>query len=115
LFHKFFDEGYETVRDVIVAKPEDLVTTFGLEREKIDEILAMLKKGLEEAEIEDEEDIPPSATAVAAKKPEASDGGTTEPTATGAGERAQEEKAEEKTEEKAEEKTEEKTEEKAKE
>jgi len=104
LFHKFFDEGYETVRDVIVAKPEELVTTFGLEREKIDAILVMLKKGLEEAEIEDEEDAPPSAPAVAAKMPGVSDDGTTEPTATGASEKEQEEKAEEKTEEKAEEK-----------
>ncbi len=112
LFHKFFDEGYETVRDVIVAKPEELVTTFGLEREKIDEILAMLKKGLEEAEIEDEEDTPPSAPPVAAKMPEASDDGTTEPTATGAGEKEQEVKVEEKAEEKAQEKAEEKAEEK---
>jgi len=58
LFHKFFDEGYETVRDVLQAKPELLVETFGLEREKIDEIVAMLKKGLEEAEIEDEDETP---------------------------------------------------------
>jgi N utilization substance protein A len=99
LFHKFFDEGYETVRDVIVAKPEELVTTFGLEREKIDAILVMLKKGLEEAEIEDEEDASPSAPAVAAKMPKVSDDGTTEPTATGAGEKDQGQKAEEKAKE----------------
>ncbi|HEY6951734.1 MAG TPA: transcription termination factor NusA [Bacteroidota bacterium] len=54
LFHKFFDENYETVRDVIEAPKEELVATLGIEPEKIDEIVAMLKKGLEEAEIEEE-------------------------------------------------------------
>ncbi|MBI3005567.1 MAG: transcription termination/antitermination protein NusA [Ignavibacteriales bacterium] len=72
LFHKFFDEGYETVRDVLQAKPELLVETFGLEREKIDEIVAMLKKGLEEAEIEDEDDstsVPSVQAAKASEQP----------------------------------------------
>jgi N utilization substance protein A len=69
LFHKFFDEGYETVRDVIETKPEELVETFGLEREKIDEIVAMLKKGLEEAEIEEEGDVVPSVESVKPEKP----------------------------------------------
>ena len=54
LFHKFFDENYETVRDVIEASKEELVATLGIEPEKIDEIVTMLKKGLEEAEIEEE-------------------------------------------------------------
>jgi len=56
LFHKFFDENYETVRDVIETPKEELVTTLGIEAEKIDEIVAMLKRGLEEAEIEEEGD-----------------------------------------------------------
>lgn len=54
LFHKFFDENYETVRDVIEAPKGELIATLGIEQEKIDEIVAMLKKGLEEAEIEEE-------------------------------------------------------------
>ncbi|MGB2867359.1 MAG: transcription termination factor NusA [Bacteroidota bacterium] len=56
LFHKFFDENYETVRDVIEESKEDLVSTLGLEPAKVDEIVAMLKKGLEEAEVENEEE-----------------------------------------------------------
>jgi N utilization substance protein A len=60
LFHKFFDEKYETVRDVIDTPKEELVATLGIEPEKIDEIVAMLKKGLEEAEIEESEDLPPA-------------------------------------------------------
>ncbi len=59
LFHKFFDEKYETVRDVIDTPKEELVATLGIEPEKIDEIVSMLKKGLEEAEIEESEDLPP--------------------------------------------------------
>jgi N utilization substance protein A len=54
LFHKFFDENYETVRDVIEAPKGELIATLGIEAEKIEEIVAMLKKGLEEAEIEEE-------------------------------------------------------------
>jgi len=42
------------VRDVIEAPREELITTLGIEPEKIDEIVTMLKKGLEEAEIEEE-------------------------------------------------------------
>ncbi len=53
LFHKFFDEKYESVRDVIDTPKEELVATLGVEREKIDEIVTMLRKGLEEAEIEE--------------------------------------------------------------
>lgn len=56
LFHKFFDENYETVRDVIQTSKEELINTLGLESEKLDEIIAMLKKGLEEAEVENEEE-----------------------------------------------------------
>jgi transcription termination/antitermination protein NusA len=56
MFHKFFDEGYETVHDVIDTTIEELVNTLGIEKEKIEEIVALLKKGLEDAEIEDAED-----------------------------------------------------------
>jgi len=56
LFHKFFDEDYHTVRDVIETPREELVSTLGLEPEKLDEIVTMLRKGLEEAEVETEEE-----------------------------------------------------------
>lgn len=56
LFHKFFDENYKTARDVLDTPKETLVATLGVEAEKINEIVEMLKKGLEEAEIEDEGD-----------------------------------------------------------
>ncbi len=56
LFHKFFDENYKSVRDIIQTSKEDLINTLGIEPEKIEEILAMLKKGLEEAEVEVDEE-----------------------------------------------------------
>ncbi|HTY37874.1 MAG TPA: transcription termination factor NusA, partial [Bacteroidota bacterium] len=56
MFHKFFDEGYESVRDVIDTPVEELVNTLGIEKEKIEEIVGLLKHGLEDAEIEDAED-----------------------------------------------------------
>jgi transcription termination/antitermination protein NusA len=56
LFHKFFDENYKSVRDIIQTSKEDLVNTLGIESEKVDEILTMLKKGFEEAEIEVDEE-----------------------------------------------------------
>jgi hypothetical protein len=56
LFHKFFDENYKSVRDIIQTPKEDLVNTLGIEPEKVDEILAMLKKGFEEAEVEVDEE-----------------------------------------------------------
>jgi N utilization substance protein A len=62
MFHKFFDEGYETVHDVIDAPIEELVNTLGIEKEKIEEIVGLLKKGLEDAEIEDAEDGVPAAS-----------------------------------------------------
>jgi len=56
LFHKFFDENYHTVRDVIETPREDLLAALGIEPEKIDEIVSMLRKGLEEAEVDNEEE-----------------------------------------------------------
>jgi N utilization substance protein A len=82
LFHKFFDENYETVRKVIEAPKEELVTSLGIEPEKIDEIVTMLKKGLEEAEIEEEGDekvdiVPPVK---AEEGPVSADAPSSEPT-----------------------------------
>jgi len=55
LFHKFFDDGYETARDIIEAPREEIINAIGIEPERLDEIVAMLKKGLEEAEVEEDE------------------------------------------------------------
>ncbi len=57
LFHRFFDENFQTVRDVLQTPKDELVSTLGIEPEKVDEIVAMLKKGLEEAEIENEDEV----------------------------------------------------------
>ncbi|MCX6135683.1 MAG: transcription termination factor NusA [Ignavibacteriales bacterium] len=89
MFHKFFDEGYESVHDVIDTTVDELVNTLGIEKERIEEIVALLKKGLEDAEIEDAEE---SGEAIApAAQPEAPSAEltseTTEPAAdTGAAE-----------------------------
>jgi transcription termination factor NusA len=71
LFHKFFDENYETVRDVIEAPKGELIATLGIEPEKIEEIVAMLKKGLEEAEIEEEGEEKPREEPKAIAEPKA--------------------------------------------
>ncbi len=55
LFHKFFDDGYESARDIIDAPRVEIISAIGIDPEKLDEVLSMLKKGLEEAEIEDDE------------------------------------------------------------
>jgi hypothetical protein len=57
LFHKFFDENFKSVRDILKTSKEELVNTLGIEPNKVDEILTMLKKGFEEAEVENEEEV----------------------------------------------------------
>ena len=57
LFHKFFDENFKSVRDILKTSKEELVNTLGIEPNKVEEILAMLKKGFEEAEVESEEEV----------------------------------------------------------
>lgn len=90
LFHKFFDDGYETARDIIEAPKEEIVNAIGIEPEKLDEIIAMLKKGLEEAEVEEDElagittapakKLEPTETAARELPPEAqSEGSNGEP------------------------------------
>jgi len=59
LYHKLFDEGYETARAIIDAKEEELIAYVGLEPAKIRELKEMMKRELEEAEIE-EGGTPPS-------------------------------------------------------
>ncbi len=56
LFHRFFDENFKTVRDVLQASKEDIMNTLAIEPDKVDEIIAMLRKGLEDAEVENDDD-----------------------------------------------------------
>lgn len=57
LIERLIEEGYETARDVIEAHIDDLVEIEGLTEEKIHEIKEMMKKELEEAEVDSEEGI----------------------------------------------------------
>jgi len=66
LFHKFFDENFKTANKVLETPKEELVQTLGIEPEKIDEIIELLKKGLEEAEVEDAEQEEDAAAEAAA-------------------------------------------------
>jgi len=78
LFHKFFDENFKSAKDVLDTPKEELVQTLGIEPEKIDEIVALLKKGLEEAEIEEEggaEAAPPQTDAGEEAAPPQTDAG----------------------------------------
>jgi N utilization substance protein A len=57
LIERLIEEGYETARDVIEAHIDDLLEIEGLTEEKIHEIQEMMKKELEEAEVDSEEGI----------------------------------------------------------
>jgi len=54
LYERLMDEGYETARSVIEANIDDLLEIEGLSEEKIKSIKEMMKRELEEAEIEEE-------------------------------------------------------------
>jgi N utilization substance protein A len=56
LYERLIDEGYKTARDVIEAETEDLLGIDGLDKEKIMSIIDMMKRELEEADIEDDEE-----------------------------------------------------------
>jgi transcription termination/antitermination protein NusA len=61
LFEKFIEAGYETAKDVIDADMEDLVQDVGVDEEKLTELVALIKKEYEEAEVdEDESDVTPA-------------------------------------------------------
>lgn len=56
LYAKFAEAGYETAKEVIDADLEDLVQEIGAEEEKLKEIVALIKKEYEEAEVDDDDD-----------------------------------------------------------
>jgi N utilization substance protein A len=69
LYLKLIDAGLETAKDVINAKMDTLLAVEGLTEEKIHQIREMMKRDLEEAEVDDEE-AAPAAVPVAAAAPE---------------------------------------------
>jgi N utilization substance protein A len=56
LFHQFFDEGYSTARSILDAPKGEIIEAIGIDPEKLDEVLEIVRKGFEEAEIENQED-----------------------------------------------------------
>lgn len=56
LYNKFVEAGYETAKEVIDAEISDLVDETGIEEEKLTELVALIKKEYEEAEVEDDDD-----------------------------------------------------------
>lgn len=60
LFAKFAEAGYETAKEVIDADLDDLIDELNVDGEKLKEIVAMIKKEYEEAEVDEDEDDSPS-------------------------------------------------------
>jgi len=56
LYERLLDEGYETARSVLEATMDDLLEIEGLDQDKIRSIKEMMKREIEEAEIEEEEE-----------------------------------------------------------
>jgi N utilization substance protein A len=56
LYARLVDEGFETARDVIEANDEDLLLVEGMDLQKIHELKDMLRSGIEEADLEEDED-----------------------------------------------------------
>ena len=63
LYLKLINAGLETAKDVINAKLDTLLAIEGLSEEKIRELREMMKRDLEEAEVEEEEEVPPAPAA----------------------------------------------------
>lgn len=54
LYHKLFDDGYETARAIIDVETQELVDAIGLEPERVEELKVMMRRELDEAEVEEE-------------------------------------------------------------
>jgi len=55
LYNKFLEAGYETAKEVIDADIAELVEEIGIEEEKLNELVALIKKEYEEAEVDEDE------------------------------------------------------------
>jgi len=53
IYDKFIENGYDTAQQVISAKLPDLVEELEVDEEKLKEIVALIKKEFEEAEVDD--------------------------------------------------------------
>jgi N utilization substance protein A len=71
LYLKLIDAGLETAKDVINAKLDTLLAIEGLTEERIQELREMMKRDLEEAEVDDEEDARPVVAKPQAEVPAA--------------------------------------------
>jgi hypothetical protein len=56
VYDKFIENGYDTAQQVITAEITDLVEELEVDEEKLKEIVALIKKEFEEAEVDDEEE-----------------------------------------------------------
>ncbi len=54
LYNKFLEAGYETAKEVIDADIDDLIEELNVDGEKLNEVVALIKKEYEEAEVDDE-------------------------------------------------------------
>ena len=67
IYDKFIENGYDTAQQVMEADVEDLVGELGLEEEKVKEIVALIKKEFEEAEVDEDDDEEGNKKAAAVK------------------------------------------------
>jgi N utilization substance protein A len=70
LYLRLINAGLETAKDVINAKMDTLLAVEGLTEEKVHEIRAMMKKDLEEAEVDEEAEEEEEVEAPGAEKGE---------------------------------------------
>ncbi len=94
IYDKFIENGYDTAQQVMEADVEDLVGELGLEEEKVKEIVALIKKEFEEAEVDEDDDEEGNKKAAAVKATTGSEDQKEETVPDTASEPATEEKTE---------------------
>ncbi len=94
IYDKFIENGYDTAQQVMEADVEDLVGELGLEEEKVKEIVALIKKEFEEAEVDEDDDEEGNKKAAAVKATTGSEDQKEETVPDTASEPAAEEKTE---------------------
>jgi N utilization substance protein A len=86
LYLKLIEAGFETAKEVIQAKPEELLAIEGLDEETVHQMRQMIQRDLEEAEVEEEDETSEpsveteseSPAADVARQEESSENGDTE-------------------------------------
>ncbi|MFA5833071.1 MAG: transcription termination factor NusA [Bacteroidota bacterium] len=56
LYNKFVEAGYETAKEVIDADIDDLIEELNVDGEKLNEVVTLIKKEYEEAEVDEDDD-----------------------------------------------------------